>query len=203
MTVRSERSFERDMALSLRHRTWGYDLPCTDIDFLLVEYDRAKPKALIEYKREGATIDYQNSTNGMNQKSYQALIELANRAGIPFFVVKYSADTWMFEVFPWNPLACRWVSVERKFTEQDYINFLFEIRRSKIGGETMVELKTYKCDRCGEVFQTDPVKNPPIGLADISGQIPFGLDHLCEKCYHEFFNWFQREPLDKPWEVAP
>lgn len=62
----------------------------------------------------------------------------------------------------------------------------------------MVELKTYKCDRCGTIFQSDPIRDPSIVLEDTSKQIPLGLNHLCHKCFDEFINWTMRRPLDAP-----
>ena len=49
-TVKKERNGWRDEAISLRHRLWGWDCPCVDIDFLLIEFDKSLPVALVEYK---------------------------------------------------------------------------------------------------------------------------------------------------------
>ena len=52
--VRRERSGWRDEWISKRHRLWGFDCPAVDIDFLMLEYDRSVPCALIEYKEQHA-----------------------------------------------------------------------------------------------------------------------------------------------------
>ena len=48
--VRQERTNWRDQELSARHRTWGFNCPAVDLDFLMVEYNIGKPVGLIEYK---------------------------------------------------------------------------------------------------------------------------------------------------------
>jgi hypothetical protein len=35
----NEQHFKRDAWLSGRHRTWGYNVPAMDLDFLMVESD--------------------------------------------------------------------------------------------------------------------------------------------------------------------
>ena len=54
MTVKEERSGWRDEMLSQRHRDWGFNCPAIDIDFLLIEYNSAKVKALVEYNMDEA-----------------------------------------------------------------------------------------------------------------------------------------------------
>jgi hypothetical protein len=96
-SVKEERTGERDMELSLLHRKWGWDVPTVDIDFL--EYDRANPIALIEYKgRE----DWETATVPRNSANLKALIKLAVRAKVPVFCVFYKPDHSMFRVIDLN-----------------------------------------------------------------------------------------------------
>ena len=76
-----ERHNKRDEILSAKHRRWGYDVPAVDIDFLLVEYDRAKVQALIEYRHANGQV--------RQDTSIKAITDLADRAGVPFFIVRY------------------------------------------------------------------------------------------------------------------
>lgn len=80
-----ERHGRRDDIISAKHRRWGQNVPAVDIDFLLIEYDRAKVQALIEYRH----------TNGhvIKDASIKAIIDLADRAGVPFFIVRYHYAT--------------------------------------------------------------------------------------------------------------
>ena len=83
---RNERTGWRDEALSQRHRRYGWDCPAVDLDFLLLEYDHGKASAIIEYKNEHAPIQY------ASHPTYQALIDLGNRADLPVIAARYTTD---------------------------------------------------------------------------------------------------------------
>jgi hypothetical protein len=76
----------RDAHLSARHRTWGYDLPAVDIDFLLVEYFRREPYAIIDYRHRNGRIAL-DSANAI------ALRRLGERACLPAWIVVYDYPT--------------------------------------------------------------------------------------------------------------
>jgi hypothetical protein len=116
------------MALSQRHRSWGFNCPATDIDFLLIEYSAGKAKALVEYKHESANIDFVKEGIGMHPKSYSALCDLADRAGLPFFVVRYTEDFRFWQVIPYNSRAKVWLEKEEVMTERQYVAFLYKLR---------------------------------------------------------------------------
>ena len=97
MDVRQEGTGWRDESLSRRHRLWGYDCPAMDIDFLMVEYDRFIPKALIDYKC--------NSDLKIGEAGFRVLNNLGNMAHIPAFWVRYNPDLTEFTVNPINELA--------------------------------------------------------------------------------------------------
>ena len=132
-----ERHNRRDEILSAKHRRWGYNVPATDIDFLVVEYDRAQAQALIEYRHiNGKAVD---------DTSMKALRDLANRANLPFFVVRYryatddgtlwqpakvDTDAW-FRIIACNERAEKlWYTadVDTWLTEQEYVVWLHKIR---------------------------------------------------------------------------
>ena len=48
----NEQHFKRDAWLSGRHRVWGSNVPAMDLDFILAEYDKCVPVALIDYKHQ-------------------------------------------------------------------------------------------------------------------------------------------------------
>jgi len=99
-----ERTGFRDEALSRRHREWGYDCPATDVDLLLLEYDRGLPAAVIDYKHRSSQVALAEQTPNLS-----ALGSLYDRDGkqLPFFVVYYDPDTWAFKFYPMNEQA-RW-----------------------------------------------------------------------------------------------
>ena len=90
----NERHFKRDAWLSGRHRLWGRDVPAMDLDFILAEYDRCVPMALIDYKHEHGTINLESANT-------RTLIALGDMAGLPAFIVRYghsNQDGWWGEV---------------------------------------------------------------------------------------------------------
>lgn len=120
--VRLERTHWRDEELSARHRRWGWDCPAIDLDFLMMEYDQGKATALVEYKHETAPPQRRS------HPSYQALIDIGNRAQMPVFGVRYAGDFSWFRVTPLNPFARKWLDVQSEMGEQDYVKLLYRIR---------------------------------------------------------------------------
>jgi len=133
--VRQERSGWRDMALSERHREWGFDCPMVDIDFLVVEYDSAKAKAIIEYKHELA------KPANPKDASYRALRNLANKAQLPFFAVRYTEDFSNFLVVPLNKLAKSFLAKREDFDELDFVSFLYRLRGRSIPWQIREKLR--------------------------------------------------------------
>lgn len=119
---REERTGWRDAALSERHRKWGYHCPAIDIDFLMLEYDTAKPVALVEYKNEQAPPQLPS------HNSYRAIATLASRAGVPFFAVRYETNFKWFRIIALNPLAREANPPSGDISETEYRRFLMKIR---------------------------------------------------------------------------
>lgn len=120
--VRPERTGWRDEALSRRHRQWGWDCPAIDLDFLFLEYDKGKASAIVEYKNESAKPQY------ASHPTYQALIDLGNRAHLPVFVCRYNTDFSQWKVMPLNGLAKIYVPTRMAMTEQEWVQLLYKIR---------------------------------------------------------------------------
>ena len=120
--VRQERTGWRDQGLSLRHREWGWDCPAIDIDFLMVEYDLGNPVALVEYKNEHAC------EQRISHPSYRALIQLADRAQLPLFLVRYTDDFSQWTVIPLNDHAKEKCPSNWECSESDYVRFLYGLR---------------------------------------------------------------------------
>lgn len=133
----NERHGKRDNIISEKHRRWGSNVPAVDIDFLLIEYDRAKVQALIEYRHANGNI--------RQDASIKAITDLANRAGVPFFIVRYRYATddgtlWkkatvdtpaFFQIFACNEQAEQlWSTqdVDSWLTEDEYVVWLHKIR---------------------------------------------------------------------------
>lgn len=120
--VRPERTGWRDQALSARHRSWGWNLPITDIDFLVVEYDNGKVTALVEYKHESARPADPKGA------SYRALVDLGDRAGVAVIGCRYASDFSWFRVAALNDYAKQWIPVRSQMTEHEWVALLYELR---------------------------------------------------------------------------
>lgn len=133
-----ERTGWRDKEISERHRLWGNDCPAVDIDFLLLEYDRALPVALVEYKME-----LSNESN-WNHPSYKAMRILANNSKIPFFVSRYKKDFSLFTPKPMNDFAHKWLISESPMSEIEWVTLLYKIRGRAVPSNVSVFLNSAK-----------------------------------------------------------
>lgn len=121
--VKQERTGWRDEALSKRHRSWGWDTPMVDIDFLVTEYDRGQPIAIIEYKNEYAKTQYSSHA------SYRSIKILCDRADIFFFAVRYASDFSWWKVISLNIKARKFLAADQQMLdEQQYVSFLYKLR---------------------------------------------------------------------------
>ena len=138
----NEQHFKRDAWLSGRHRVWGRDVPAMDLDFILAEYDRCLPMALIDYKHEHGVINFQSA-------NIRTLTALGDMASLPTFIVRYghsNQDGWWGEVpedsTPWFqviPLNSHAHTAglpsndnNTKLTELVFVTWLYELRGRKI-----------------------------------------------------------------------
>jgi hypothetical protein len=124
--VKQENTGWRDAALSARHRKWGWDLPTVDVDFLMIQYDKAEPIALVEYKLE--TAPEQHSKH----PSYRAIIKLGTNAGILVFVVRYAKDLTWFKLTALNRKAREHIPKTITYTELEYVTFLYRLSNRAI-----------------------------------------------------------------------
>jgi len=127
--VSQERSGWRDSKLSLRHRLWGWDCPAVDIDFLMIEYNHCRAVTLVEYKHELAAPILPTNP------SIRAIIDLADRAGLPAFIVRYAADLSWWRVAPLNHRAADYLPERRLMSEREYVALLYRIRGMAIPAE--------------------------------------------------------------------
>lgn len=121
-TVRVERTGFRDEWISERHRQWGFNCPAKDIDFLLAEYDRGEPRALIEYKHKNA------SAASINSNEHSPIRWMADKCGIPFAVVVYDDEAVLFRCIPKNTHAIGIFKSSVWLSETDYVAKLYELR---------------------------------------------------------------------------
>lgn len=120
--VKQERTGWRDLSLSQRHRKWGWDCPAVDLDFLFLEYDKGKAVAIVEYKHERARPQY------ASHPTYQAMIDLGTRAGVPVIAVRYANDFSTWGAVPLNAKAREWLPERKEMTEREWVTLLYNIR---------------------------------------------------------------------------
>lgn len=121
--VRQERTGWRDQEISERHRQWGASCPAVDLDFLLTEIHVGEPAALVEYKH------FRAQPINVAAATFMALRRLADRAEIPFLVAWYWPGSWAFRVHPLNNLAREHFEDPEDFTEREYVQRLYRLRR--------------------------------------------------------------------------
>ncbi len=123
-TVKLERTHWRDEALSERHRHWGYDCPATDIDFLLIEFDRKMPCALVDYKHALKPTQPKSA-------STSAMANLGSLANIPAFICGYAEDFSWFWPIPLNSQAEMWISERngKQLSEREWVELLYRMRK--------------------------------------------------------------------------
>ena len=135
LEVKKERTYWRDSGLSERHRRWGWDCPAVDLDFLMLEYDKGKSVALIEYKNEFAPPQY------ASHPSYMAIIDLGNKSCLPVFACRYASDFSWFKVVPLNSIAKNFLKSTIKMNEFEWVSFLYQLRGYQLPPE-VAELLT-------------------------------------------------------------
>lgn len=127
--VRAERTGWRDQKISERHRSWGFNCPAVDLDFLVVEYNVGKPVALVEYKHFRARKPV------IDHPTYRAIKFLAdghNEGPLPFMVSFYWPECWAFRVYPINEIARQHFTEGEAVTEREYVSRLYRMRRLKL-----------------------------------------------------------------------
>lgn len=127
--MREETTGWRDEQISRRHRQYGINVPAVDVDFLLIEYDTGKPKALIDYKLHSSPLWDSERAN----KSAMGSLYDEHGQQIPFFIVRYDPDGWIFHVYGRNPAATAFLErlncVDgQRLAEFHYVRFLYILR---------------------------------------------------------------------------
>jgi hypothetical protein len=121
-------------ALNSYFQKWGLHCPAVGIHSLKLEYDRGQPAALVEYKHENAESIL------TAHPSVRALTELANRASIPFFIVRYANDFSWFYVTPCNDRALAILPEATQMKELEWVKLLYRCRGREFPEELSSQL---------------------------------------------------------------
>ena len=132
-------------SISVRHREWGFDCPATNIDCVMCEYDHKIPQALIEFKGRSPQSGDKTSANS------QTIINLANMADLPCFILYYNNSNWTFLILPLNKKAeqkyANWMKSFVNFPESGWISefaavtFLYYLRNRLIPQDILEKLQ--------------------------------------------------------------
>jgi len=125
MFARQERHGFRDERISKRHREWGVDCPCVDLDFPVIEFHLAKPVAVIEYKHANALARFPD----FRHATYRGLSAFADNSNVPFAVVFYWPEIWAFRVYPVNAIAQQHFENPEDMCERDFVQRIYRLRR--------------------------------------------------------------------------
>lgn len=127
---------KRCAKISPRHRDYGHNLPCDDIDHLIIEYDHALPVGLVEHKH----ANWNPNSLLKRNTSLEALKVIAGgqpcvKCGHPsteqpLLVGQYDPDhDWWWRVFPLNRAAEIYLPHKvNALTETEYRALLFRLR---------------------------------------------------------------------------
>jgi hypothetical protein len=149
--VLQEQTGWRDQAYSRWHRTRGYDLPFSNVDWLYIEFDQAEVVAQFELKCVRRDYQHHDAETGepcrddkyekyLAGKTCHALAMYAQRSkgpatpnGTPFFVVRYMASCDWFLIHPVNAAARMKLSEARlepdvPLGEVRFLEFLYGLR---------------------------------------------------------------------------
>lgn len=85
--------------------------------------------ALVEYKHEKA------KTQHSSHPTYQAMIDLGNRAQVPVFGARYKDDFSSWQIVALNGCAKQWLPERVTFTEREWVTFLYRIRGYELPAE--------------------------------------------------------------------
>jgi len=122
--LRNPKHFQH-LALSERHRLWGFNVPCLDLDFLLTEFSTCQAVALVDYKYAESIVRQVPDTAGI-----RTLRNLAHRANLPAWVAFYRPESWTIQVWCLNDQA-RAIFGDDWFIpldEVDYVETLYGMR---------------------------------------------------------------------------
>ncbi len=137
--TKQERTGWRDEAISQRHRQWGFNCPCVDLDFVVAEYNLGLPVALVEYKHFKA---WRPDLNHATYRALTALCDGYNDGPLPFFVAFYWPDIWAFEIMPVNAISYDLITKSRILTEREYVTGLYKMRKRCVDDAVLQTLNT-------------------------------------------------------------
>ncbi len=130
MEVRKERTNWRDSKLKKLHNKHGYEFPCDNVEFLMLEYDMSMPVALVDYKQK---------QNGANLS--KSIIAFCNNfmPELPYFIASYEIidDTLTnIDIIPGNQQAINQIGHQQNLSEKEFVKIQYKLREKIVQGRT-------------------------------------------------------------------
>ena len=117
----------KDDGLSQRLKLWRLD---TNTDYLTLVQEQGKALAIIAYKRNAVLeLEY--------QAKIDALLDLADKAGLPVILCRHNEDFSWFEALPLNKEARKIRPCKTEYTESGWVYELYRIRGQKVPEEVL------------------------------------------------------------------
>jgi hypothetical protein len=159
-------ALDRSQALRIvkaaaNRKYYGFSCPATDIDLAVVHQATQQVTALIEYKH------YKHRKHPKAYKGFVngAIVDLADRAGIPCFGMRYWPSKWGYEPHPANSYARTYISTPTRLPEQEYIHLLY-----KLVGKDLADLLRLQSPTRPH-YEDVPVSEVPLWVQQMTEQI--------------------------------
>lgn len=124
----------RDARLNLVHAGWDIPFPSAGMVLPMVEYDRGRPVAVVNYLRRGDALPYGPAESA----AYAAMGQLrrSDDTVMPFITAQYDPRNWAFRLFGHNDAAHElmgtkpgtWIAC----TEDHFVRLLYRMRGRKV-----------------------------------------------------------------------
>ena len=140
MAVKPRRTeYDDKTSLSDIHREWGWACFMRDLDFVGEEFFNGEAVVIVEYKNEHhMRID-------LEDRSYKALINLADKASLPVFIAIYSDDKTEWEIWAINDIARDAVGTEKYKTDMlGWIYLLYAFRGVQVPNDVWNKFRSCK-----------------------------------------------------------
>ena len=108
--------------LSRKYPKWGLHCTVLDFDFAILEDSKGEAAAIVAYNRERAAPEYASIP------SYQVLIDIGARAGVPVLACQYTQDFSTFAAVPLNSQTEKYLTGRTQMTEPEWVMFLYTLR---------------------------------------------------------------------------
>ena len=152
MQVRQERTNWRDNKLNDLHNKYGYEFPTDNVEFLMLEYDKSMPVALVDYKRKSNGTEISKSIINFCDNFLPQL---------PYFITSYEIiDNALtnIDIIPCNQQAIIEIGYKQNISEKELVKIQYKLREKIVAGRTKqgIEIANKLPDKLIKTVETWP-----------------------------------------------